>query len=109
MNKAIQDMISRFHTEHDYLTSGEMNRIYRYALGIYLTKAFPYDKSITEFPDKCTRDIYIVELLMQDLLERNGCTSAVSYTENGLSIDYDTSLVSQEILKLITPQAGIPK
>lgn len=44
---------------------------------------------------------------MQEMLERMGCTSALSYKENGISITFDQSQLSQGLINEIVPIANV--
>ena len=103
-------MQARFAAKYSYLSAEEVDSIYRVALGVYLATLFPLDPSHTEFPEDRARDVYWIELAMQQIVERSGVSSAVAYSENGLSIEFDSSaLISRDLRRLITPYVGVPK
>lgn len=108
--KKLQDVQARFAAKYGYLSAEEVESIYRLALGVYLATLYPYEPSRTEFPEDRARDVYWIELAMQQIVERSGASSAVAYSENGLSIQFDSSfLVSKDLRRLITPNVGVPK
>ena len=107
--QAIAEMRARFHARYPYLSTDEVERLYQFALGAYLTLSFPFDKSIMELPDNRVRDVFWIEACMQEQLERSGCTSMTAYIENGLSATFDASQISNGLRKLITPKVGVPK
>ena len=108
--KLLRDARARFAAKYEYLSDEEVEGIYRLALGVYLATLFPFEATITEFPEDRPRDVYWIELAMTQILERSGASSAVAYSENGLSIEFDGSMiVSEGLRKLITPYVGVPK
>lgn len=44
---------------------------------------------------------------MQEMIERNGMTSAISYSENGISIRFGSEQLSSELINEIVPFANI--
>ena len=92
INSLVDNMKDEFKNEHDYLSEDEVDRLYNKALGIYLDISFPYAQEIV-------RDC------MQEILERNG-VNARSYSENGLSIVYDATMISNGLRARLVPLAG---
>jgi hypothetical protein len=103
----IEQMKLSFRNEFNFLTSEEIDNLYEIALGIYLELSYPVHISISELPDSDVRRIWWIKAVMKEILERNGCTSLVAYTENGLSYRFDSSLISEKLIGLITPLAKI--
>ena len=78
------------------------------AESIALDTLYPYDKTKTQLPYnrrlrmwqvRCARELY-------KAMERIGVKS---YTENGLSVSYLSSLVSQDLINELVPKAGVPR
>lgn len=96
-----------FRKRYNYLSFEEVNDIYQDALDYYLSLAYPLNHSITEIPEERLGDLRYIRILMRNILERAGCTSAVAYSENGLSYTLDGTLFDDKIAKLIIPQGKV--
>ena len=97
-----------FSKEYDYLTDDEIDNLCQKALGIYLDLSYPFDQSVETIPETRPRAVQWVHDCMQEILERNG-TNAKSYSENGLSIMFDSSMISNGLRNRLTSLAGTPK
>lgn len=62
-------------------------------------------KNVTDKDKEWAYDNYKYWLLrvMQEMIERLGVTSAISYTENGISIVFDETQISSNLLNEIIP------
>lgn len=110
---AVTELIAKVKSEiqakYEYLTSAEIDELYNTAAFVYLDIRFPYDLTLNEIPENEPRAYNIIKLMMNDIVEKNGCSSLTAYSENGLSVRYDAAGVSGWIRSLITPQVGVPK
>lgn len=77
---------------------------------VALNTLYPYDltkttidsannKRLANWQTRCAIELY----------RKMGSTNVQSYSENGLSVTYLTSLISSELLNELVPKAGIPK
>lgn len=105
INSLVDNMKDEFQNEHDYLSEDEVDRLYNKALGIYLDISFPYAHEIVAIPETRPRAVGWVRDCMQEILERNG-VNARSYSENGLSIVYDATMISNGLRARLVPLAG---
>lgn len=103
----IEQMKLSFKDEFNYLSSQEVNNIYELALGIYLELVYPLHTSIADLPDSDVRRLWWIKAVMKEILERNGCTSLVAYSENGLSYKFDGSMISEKLMGILTPNAKV--
>ena len=104
-----QNVIDRIKSRFDYLDLGDVEEIYSRALNEYLNRKYPYDRSITEIPSNDPRAYFIVEAIMNDIIENAGIANFTSYSENGMSWRRDKVGISSDILALIVPKVGVPK
>lgn len=75
---------------------------------IALGLLYPYDLEIDELPIRIQKDWQI--RCAEELLNSLGDENVQSYSENGLSISYFTSLLSQDLKSELTPsKVGVPK
>ena len=108
IDERVKELKLKFSTSYPYLTNDEVDDIYESALSIYLSLKFPLHNSVVSIPDSCVRDIGWIRMAMKEILERSGASSATAYSENGLSIQYDNSMISTTLMStLITPTAKI--
>lgn len=109
---AISDLVtamkSDFKEQYDYLQDNEVDGLYDKALSLYLDLAFPFDHDIIAIPETRARAVGWVRDCMIEILDRNGygIGSAKSYSENGLSISFDSSCLSNTLKSRIMPTAG---
>ena len=107
---ASSKMLRDFHKKYDYLTADQVKELYDSALALYLQLSYPFDKSITQLPEDCARDVYIIRMIMTETLERDGLSSVTAYSENGMSFTFDNAHISSQIVNLITPHVkGVGK
>lgn len=95
------------HSEFPYLEINVVKDIYIRALYDYLNLRFPFDKSITSIPKGSERDYVWVKKRMVDIIERAGASSAIAYSENGLSIRFDDAGISSELSSQVIPNMGV--
>lgn len=96
-----------FASDYDYITEDDIDILYGVAEKTYLDKAFPFAPDIVKVPDNRPRAYDWIYECMKEISEKSGCSSMKSYSENGISISWDKTGVSQGLLDRITPQAGI--
>lgn len=105
INDRLYNLKKGFMEEHSYLTDDEVDRLIDKATGIYLDLSFPFDHSIEAIPENRPRAVQWVRDCMQEILDRNGI-NARSYSENGLTIIYDSTMISNGLRNRLTPKAG---
>lgn len=99
-----------FQKEYPYLSKDDIIRLFKRAEGLYLDLAFPFDHSVDSVASiVCSRPRALnwIRDCMIELLERSGCSSAVGYSENGLSFSFDGATVSDRLLSRIKPVVGV--
>lgn len=96
-----------FKQKFDYFTADEVNNLFDVAVKTYLDNAFPFHPEMIAIPKDHPRAWAWVYECMGEIVERNGCSSMTSYSENGLSISWDSSGVSKTLLNRIMPRVGV--
>lgn len=71
-----------------------------------ITKAFPYDDTVTEVPAKY--DYLQVEIAAY-MLNKRGAEGQTSHSENGISRSYENADIPSSMLKVVTPHVGVIK
>ena len=102
-------VINSIKTAYPHLSDLDVNIVYDTALYDYLTLRNPFDKSKVDIDVGEKRDFMWVRKRMIDLIEREGASNAVAYSENGLSIRFDNANISKSLASQIIPNVGVPK
>lgn len=74
---------------------------------IALGTLYPFNFEINELPQRIKEDWQVRCAI--ELYEKLDNTNIQSYSENGLSISYFTGLLSESLMRELTPKAGVPK
>lgn len=69
-----------------------------------IAKAYPYDDTVTEVPDRY--DFLQVEIAAY-MLNKRGAEGQTAHTENGIRRQYENADIPESILKTITPHIGV--
>ena len=92
---------------YEYVSTEDIDVLYSIAEKTYLDRAFPFEPNITHIPDNRPRAYDWVYECMREISEKSGCSSMTHYSENGISITWDKSGVSQGLLDRVTPKVAI--
>lgn len=71
-----------------------------------IARAYPYDDTVTEVPDKY--DTLQCEIAAY-LLDKRGAEGQTQHTENGIARQYENADVPSSMLKVVTPHCGVIK
>lgn len=71
-----------------------------------LTRAYPYDPTITEVPDRYAAVQVEIAAYM---LNKRGAEGQTSHSENGVSRSYEDGDIPQTLLRQITPMVRVVK
>ena len=96
-----------FQNTFNYVLSEDVDTLYEIAEKAYLDRAFPFAPNIMSIPENRPRAYDWVYECMREIAEKSGCSAMTHYSENGISITWDKSGISQALLNRITPQVGI--
>ena len=99
----------RLHNKFNYLSNDEIDELFESAKYIYLDLRFPYETAVVDIPQNEPRAYNTVFMIAVEIAERDGFSSVTAYSENGMSIRYDSTGVSDGIRSRITPKGGVPK
>ena len=97
------DVTAHIHQRYSHITIEEIEIMIECAKDILLDTLYPFNQEITEIPPRKVTWIYRCVL---EQIERKGMSSVVSYSENGISISFDKSQVSETLIGEIVPNAG---
>lgn len=104
-----QNVIEAFGKAYPYLQDTEVSAMYNKALNTYLDLAFPFDTTIIDVPKSRPRAYQWIYDCMVEILERDGASSFVGYSENGLSMSWDSTQISNGLLNRIVGKVGVPQ
>lgn len=69
-----------------------------------LSKAYPYDDTVTEIPVKYE---YLQIEIAAYMLNKRGAEGQTSHSENGISRTYENADIPASMLKAVTPHCGV--
>lgn len=103
------DLKIELKARYPHLSDCDAERIVNKAKMFYYGLAYPVDESIDEntHPIKGFRNEQWVLSACEELVERLGFSSATSYRENGVSWEFDNAHLSNLLVSMITPCAGV--
>ena len=82
----------------------ELEDILESAKAVILSRRFPFGEQPTEIEDKY-KDLQI--RIAVEMYNKRGAEGETSHSENGISRSYSSANVSEELLREITPKAGV--
>ena len=86
------------------VTDKELEDILESAKAVILSRRFPFGEQPTEIEDKY-KDLQI--RIAVEMYNKRGAEGETSHSENGISRSYSSANVSEELLREITPKAGV--
>ena len=90
-------------TEKD-VSDTELEDILESAKAVILSRRFPFGEQPTEIEDRY-KDLQI--RIAVEMFNKQGAEGEISHSENGVSRTYSSASVSEELLREITPKAGV--
>lgn len=82
----------------------ELEDILESAKAVILSRRFPFGARPTEIEDQY-KDLQI--RIAVEMYNKRGAEGEISHNENGVSRSYSSASVSEELLREITPKAGV--
>ena len=82
----------------------ELEDILESAKAVILSRRFPFGEQPTEIEDKY-KDLQI--RIAVEMFNKRGVEGEIAHSENGVSRSYASANVSEDLLKEITPKAGV--
>lgn len=101
-NKIITDVKERLKRKYPHIEEQDFEDMFESATQLYISYRYRYYRNIFEVQDEDIRDYCIIGNIVNDYIERNGVSSVVSYSENGLSWHFESAGVSPHVLSQIT-------
>lgn len=82
----------------------ELEDILESAKAVILSRRFPFGEQPTEIEEKY-KDLQI--RIAVEMFNKRGAEGETSHSENGISRSYASANVSEDLLREITPKAGV--
>lgn len=86
------------------VTDAELEDILESAKAVILSRRFPFGEQPEEIENKY-KDLQI--RIAVEMFNKRGAEGETSHSENGISRSYSSANVSEELLREITPKAGV--
>lgn len=86
------------------VTDKELEDILESAKAVILSRRFPFGEQPNEIEDKY-KDLQI--RIAVEMFNKRGAEGETAHSENGVSRSYASANVSEDLLKEITPKAGV--
>lgn len=104
------DYVSKVKTKYSYLSDDEAQDFVDKAKSILIEQLYPADISISydTYVVPSRFDMWILDCV-DEYIERAGCSSLTAYKENGVSMTWGKSGISDGLLKRIQRNAGTVK
>ena len=102
------DYVTRITRKYPWLSEEDAKEIISKAKMFYYSIVYKsdlahYDEDDIETP----RKIAWLNACCDEIIERAGCSSATSYRENGLQINFDHSQISLGLITMLPPVIGV--
>lgn len=85
-------------------TDVELEDILESAKAVILSRRFPFGEQPTEIEERY-KDLQI--RIAVEMFNKRGAEGEAAHSENGISRTYSSASVSEELLREITPKAGV--
>jgi hypothetical protein len=86
------------------VTDAELEDILESAKAVILSRRFPFGEQPTEIEDRY-KDLQI--RIAVEMFNKRGAEGETAHSENGVSRSYASANVSEDLLREITPKAGV--
>lgn len=96
-----------FKSKYDYMKAPEIELLYDIACDIYINYKYPFSsvskvssKDLEKHPTWFLR-------CMQEIIDKEGINNVIGYSENGVSVTFDKTGLSQSLIDEIIGEAGV--
>lgn len=99
--------ITHFKNKYDYMESNDIELLFDIACDIYIQLRYPFSNvcSVSE-KDFQKHPTWFLRC-MQEIIDKEGISNVIGYSENGVSVTFDKTGLSQSIMDEITALAGV--
>lgn len=99
--------ITHFKTKYNYMSDSDIELLYDIACDIYVNTRYPF-ADIYEVPQKdlLKHPTWFLRCI-QEIIDKEGISNVIGYSENGVSVTFDKTGLSQSLLDEIVGEAGV--
>lgn len=99
--------ITHFKNKYDYMEESDIELLFDIACDIYINCKYPFNDiyNITE-KDLLKHPTWFLRC-MQEIIDKEGISNVIGYSENGVSVTFDKTGLSQSLLDEIIGEAGV--
>ena len=103
------DFVTRVQAKYDYLSIEDVANVVEKAKWFYYQLSYPCDETVDETtkPIKGYRAEQWILSACDEIIERNGFSSALGYKENGISWNFDGAELSDRLVSMIAPIVSV--
>lgn len=103
------ECITYYTQKYSYMDIADIDLLYDIAVDMYINLRYPFRHDLTEdminedlkhHPTWCLR-------CMQEMIDKQGLTNLIGYSENGVSFKFDKTGLSQTLIDEITSEVGM--
>lgn len=96
-----------FKSKYDYMSAVEIELLYDIACDMYINYKYPFgDKTTISQKDLEKHPTWFLRC-MQEIIDKEGLSNVVGYSENGVSMTFDKTGLSQSLIDEIIGEAGV--
>ena len=105
----MEKIVAKVRIKYNWLSIGDAQDLVKNAIGWFYALRYPCEPNanLENRPIESFMDNWAVERLCDEIAEKNGFNSAIGYRENGISLTFDASWISEGLKKAIVPFAGV--
>lgn len=102
-----ENCVAYFKNKYSYMEEADIELLYEISCDLYINYKYPFaevyevsEKDLKKHPTWFLR-------CMQELIDKEGISNVVGYSENGVSITFDKTGLSQSLIDEIIGEAGV--
>lgn len=100
--------VQYYHNKYPYMNETDIELLYDIASDIYVNLRFPFELDVVEpSNDELAKHPTWHLRCMQEIIDKEGLTNVVGYSENGVSVKFDKTGLSQNLIDEIVSMAEI--
>jgi hypothetical protein len=93
---------------YSYLSDNDKESVLGKAKMFYFKRRYPCQPDASEADRPITgNNIFWIELACDEIISKLGIEGITAYQENSISLRYGNAQLSQDLLNMLTPEAGV--
>lgn len=96
-----------FKNKYPYMENDDIELLYDIACDIYINYRYPFSE-VYEVPEKdlLKHPTWFLRCI-QEMIDKEGISNVIGYSENGVSVTFDKTGLSQSLIDEIVGEAGV--